>query len=555
MMHSSRNPSVLAGAFLKLAEVAQARGLARILLAVLFFTRAAAAEEVDREKLRQLAKLPRTAVTADLFNLDQVQKDMRTTLEATRRSEVEKLKNALLKEPGNAERWQRLGELYSQLDDDQEAKKAGSKAAELYRERLKSAPANGRLLSELGTALWRAGQIDEAEKRFLQAVELDPKEWRCWMALGKFQGARPLAALVVGLADKIPKGLAEPEELARIIAREKDARERIERAKKFMEEAKAALDKAVELAPEEADTREARGWFYALSRPRPQWILLALEEKKEGGKKDLRESWLEMYLSRESFPDLEAAARLRPESFTNTWFALITLLKSLAQDCTWEALPAPTRDRIRQAMDRLKNFSGSDDKAIAASALQMLAALHFTLKDFDLAKGFVRQALGLDPGREQAWELLFGILILNDQYEELAKALRERIKHADSARCRFLLAKAHEKMNRLDQAAEDLQVALKLEPEDFHANLGYASVLMRQTAVVSSVEYFNKALQAYQKSPTEKMWVDYCLNLAVYRGLIYDFKSARETFEEVLQVDPENATAKEALEILGKSQK
>jgi tetratricopeptide (TPR) repeat protein len=181
--------------------------------------------------------------------------------------------------------------------------------------------------------------------------------------------------------------------------------------------------------------------------------------------------------------------------------------------------------------------------------------LQFFAGDSTGAETSLRRALTLDPSREQAWDMLTSLTAEAKRYEDLVSLCEERLKRKDIARTRLLLAYTYEKLNRLDQAEEQVQAALKLEPEDFTANLALAVLLLKRSddvAVLSRAgELLNKAGEIIRESPTPVQWMDYSTTGGIYLALRGSLEEARQQLKRVLEYDLHNEAAREALEALG----
>jgi tetratricopeptide (TPR) repeat protein len=97
----------------------------------------------------------------------------------------------------------------------------------------------------------------------------------------------------------------------------------------------------------------------------------------------------------------------------------------------------------------------------------------------DATKHF-RRAVTLDSNREHAWEMLVAISLAAERFDELLAVCVERVKVADTIRNRYILAKAHERLKQLDKVAEQLDIILKREPDNFAATAGMATVSLRR---------------------------------------------------------------------------
>src|SRR5262245_16791131 len=130
-------------------------------------TTAVIAGDLDLESLRKLAKLPELEM---FIRFPFMGNELASFLEPRRRGEVQKLREELEANGADVERWRRLAELHGLLHDDQKAREAAAKAADLYRGLLEKSPEDPALLAGLGESLQRAGNDEEAGAVLRKAV-------------------------------------------------------------------------------------------------------------------------------------------------------------------------------------------------------------------------------------------------------------------------------------------------------------------------------------------------------------------------------------------------
>ncbi len=110
--------------------------------------------------------------------------------------------------------------------------------------------------------------------------------------------------------------------------------------------------------------------------------------------------------------------------------------------------------------------------------------------------------------------------------------------------------------DQLYKAEEQVQAALKLEPNDFTANLALAALLIRRSSDASTLlqagERLAQAGQVLKESPPHQQWVAYALTRGVYLALHGDVEAAEKQLKQILAHDEDNEDAKEALKAIGK---
>src|SRR4026207_551839 len=100
-------------------------------------TAALFAGDVDSESLRKLAKLPELEL---FIRFPFMGNELASFLEPRRRGEVQQLREEWDAKGADVERWRKLMELHGLLNDDQKAREAAGKAANLYRQLLEKSP-------------------------------------------------------------------------------------------------------------------------------------------------------------------------------------------------------------------------------------------------------------------------------------------------------------------------------------------------------------------------------------------------------------------------------
>ena len=129
----------------------------------------------------------------------------------------------------------------------------------------------------------------------------------------------------------------------------------------------------------------------------------------------------------------------------------------------------------------------------------------------------------------------------------------------DSARSRVLLAKAYEKLGDWSECEQQVRLALKLDADDFTANLGLADLLLKHSQDESSLsdangwlaraEYLLNKMSARQR--TQLHMVDLTLARGIYYALTDEVETARRWVRAVIEQDKDNKFAQEILDAMG----
>ncbi len=515
----------------------------------------AATPEPGNERLRKLLKLPTVSLEA-AFSLNSEEGFAILEGKADAPREISELRKQLKSDSSDAERYSRLGELYSKLNDAKKAAEAFDKSASLFRQRVASRPDDPELLASFGRALWAANQPEEAESVLRRALQLDAKRAASWQTLGHFLESEAKRALLVGQSSN--RSRLQPETLLGEITRNRPPGEQLVRARKLADEASTCFEKAVLVS-----TNSSEAYLQRALHKSFDGFLQNVFAFLQGEKTELRDVMQGMF-SKECVPDFKKAAELSTSDYRPVVMAAFfeafasTPEKGDARMSwpIWEQLPDATQKSIRAAITRLENLGQEPEAKEAAGALQSLAVLQgYVVGDRTGAERSARRAVLLDPKREQSWDLLTGFLLQPEKYDELRNVCEERVHQKESARNRVLLAKAYERLNQLTRAEQNVQLALKLDANDFTANLCQAALVLKRnsdSSLGSAYRYLAKAEQVLKKEnrDIEQRYLQLALISSIYYGLGGETEKARQLLRGVLESDKNNQDAREIMSAL-----
>ncbi|MDB6064477.1 MAG: Tetratricopeptide 2 repeat protein [Pedosphaera sp.] len=514
---------------------------------------------VGKDKLRKLVKLPSISFKAD-FVYDLEQGFTLGSGEQDATTEIRALRKGMKRDVSDAESYERLGDLYASISQDKNAKVAWGRAVELYRKRVEMQPGDGALLAGLGHSLQGVGRSEEAESVLRQAVQLAPKAWKGWVALGRFldMGARreiydkpsPAVEALNGavVADRQAINQLSPNQVSL--------------ARRRMDEAGDCYEKAVAAGPDESEVYFRRGMHRALRHVLLNQIRLAAGEQRE----DV--DALGDCFSQESLADLQHASQLSPQDYQlmggTAVFEIYTVSARNGRmnwkEFSWNSLPDKSQRSIRATITRLENLAQSPEPQLAAGALEVLGVLQGPiLHERRNCIATLRRALALDPSREQSWEMIAGMQVQTGDYAELLSTCEDRIKEKDAARSHFLMAKAYEKLRQWDSSEEQILIAVKQDANSITSNLGLAALLLKRSEGDASVladanTWLTRAEYLYNKAPagqkSQGLIIDLTLTRVIYFALTDDVDTARQWAKAVIAVDKENNLAQEILSAL-----
>jgi tetratricopeptide (TPR) repeat protein len=191
---------------------------------------------------------------------------------------------------------------------------------------------------------------------------------------------------------------------------------------------------------------------------------------------------------------LEKTVQLRPD-YPEAW-------NNLGMIAAQQGRPGEAIQSFQRALAQRAGF---------APALLNLGNLYRRQRDFAQAEDFIRRALELDP---------------ND------------------AEINYSLGMLFAQQNLLDQGAESLQKAIALRPDYPEARNNLGVLYVRQKQYAKAEEQFKAAIRA------DASFDGSYLNLARLYILRDEKQNAREVLQDLLRIQPDNKSAKQALEVL-----
>jgi tetratricopeptide (TPR) repeat protein len=336
----------------------------------------------------------------------------------------------------------------------------------------------------------------------------------------------------------------------------------LKKSEASLAEASQCFNRAMALAPKESEMFIERAGF--LSRSNFQSCFFRHFSDSE---KNDPTVWILANFSEESIANLQRAAELSPQNYEYIslaayfeWTRAMTEWSKANSQAylkrfTPDVLPDATRQSILDAMTRLETLSQSADKKLAAGALENLGMLKMFLGNSKAATANFRQAVSLDPTREQSWDMWLASITDSGTPEEKVAICESRLKYKDSARNHLLLARALQHQEKWDKVGEQTEAALKLEPDNVVAELELLALDLKQSAdpnfMSKAAERFNRIDAVYNKLPDSKeklsRWRELTLNRAILDGLedMPEYqKAAKACLEAVLERFPNDETAK-----------
>lgn len=521
-----------------------------LLLLTMALSAPAAAPRRGKQRLRELVVLPTLHLHFDFGWTFQGGK-WALAQEQELPAEIARARSEFQEKPTDLPRLLELACLLDRDGQTNEAMALYESAVQLGRKRADQHPQDGLTLTGLAEALAALGKRDEAENLFHKAVLISSNQWKCWVGLGEFLNDRSFRSLCPETSLKSASARANLSSTR--LPERRPAPEAIELSGNLRREAARCFDRAVALAPQNADAFIARAGFQCMSN----WDQLLIQQARGSDEIEGRALQLALF-PKAAIPDLERAEKLRPNDYrlisSVAYFHWVNaLIRGNSDALTPNNLPDATRRSIRESMTRLENLADESNAKTAAGALEHLGFLRMTYGDSTTAATDFRRAVKLDPSREGSWEMLLAVSLQVASPQELTKLCELRLKSKESARNRLLLAKLLAKQGKFDDATAQAKLALRTEPDNVVARLMLLALAMRQStddnlplSVAKDLDSANKALAAMPPGEGKSGRArELILNTAIYVALLDQPDAARKLLDRFLRDRPGDQTARD----------
>lgn len=516
----------------------------------------ALAQQVDKDALRKLVRLPQMNIEGGLPFIGY--NDFFRRPKSVDPKEIEALKKALRGDASDAPRHLKLAELFARQNRRDEAAAAFAKAESLFKPLVEKNPKDGTVRLQYARCLEAVEKINEAEKMHRETVRLFPKNSEAWHQLADFLTQKGMhEALTIFREEAKSKPPEGKTDVLALLASRQIPAEHKRMFDQCMDEAALCFDKVVSLSPKQPDAYRNRAEFRSFYRGMIPAAMRAAHGEKVNA--------LEQSLSSETLADLHEVARLDPnnaEAVGRVAMGELGVLaaqgraKKLGTMDAWKQLDKETQTRMEALIERLQGLTKHSNKINAAIAAQSLGMLLMMLKgDLDKAIQMLWLAVTNEPDRENAWDSLMLLTVGNRSDKEIVAVCEARLKHHDTWRNRLLYAKALERSERFEEMNEQIDRALKLAPDEAMPNLFKAAALLRNARDVKMMEEVHRFLSrtddAVVKSPNTDHAKEMTFVIAIFNGLLGHVDAAVQSLRDILEVTGEDPRVRDALKVLG----
>jgi tetratricopeptide (TPR) repeat protein len=447
----------------------------QLLAALLAVT--AVAEPLDREQIRKLLVLPKCE-SLNTVALESSGRVLLADSDAYLSEECAAAERAVKANPDDPDRLRILAEIYGWMNEIEKAKSTAPKAAELYKAALEKRPDDGLMLARYAKCIRWAERLDEADAALRRAITLCPNESECWRIRAEILLARSMKAL-----DQDTKAKEFPADLS-VIAR--DVREgkiteaTVESAKELYDEAFRCFDRAVELAPKNREAWISRTGY------RMSGVPVSFARSCLRGvpfNPEIPEAY-----GRDSVLDLRRASGCLPDDF-RVLGSLACLELSVGNKSSRalpldsiENLSADSRTTVRRAIGELCKIAAGENLRDATDAAEFLGVIRLRTTDAAAADDLLEGISRRNPSLDGVWEVRLSLAnhrpIVSP--DEVLTICRNKFRHKDSSRNRYLLARAYEQSEMPAEALRVLEEGLQKDPTDYFCNIGVAILLTKR---------------------------------------------------------------------------
>jgi tetratricopeptide (TPR) repeat protein len=360
-----------------------------------------------------------------------------------------------------------------------------------------------------------------------------PNCWQTWANLGSHYCA-------YSFAETLPKkaqGAAGPDVQKAVEYLEKNppSKNQLARRDKWVQDGMRAFDKAIALAPRNADLLIQR----ALAR----WCVHLLTNVRTPGSSNLESSPLPASVQK----DIDAAVAIDGANFR---VASVAAAAAVAQ--TFQEGGTPDVPAVERASSRLQAIAGLPSTQMAATILMEMDKLDAALAIIRRAQtGQSEEAHRADNRLDQ---LAVMVLLRQEKLEEARDRVIQLLKREDNITLSRVLAKIHLGLGQMGESVKLLQATLAKDPQDPLTLLALANVLLQESATRPAAldeagKYLKRVADLPQGTldPTDMLY--YRIASAV-NYLLQGNKSRASLFIDMMAIsNPDNETVKQLKEL------
>lgn len=511
----------------------------------------AAAPPHGADRLRDLVVFPKMSVNFK-FGMTELGDEFVVSQPEDPSREISQLRDELKQRPDDTGKLLKLGIFLNGQGETNEANTCFDKVKKLCLDKIAANPQDGPAMDDLGESLGELGKNEEAIGFYRKAAVVSPKDWRCQVRLGNVLASENFILMFPeDLRSKLTPGAEPPPE----ILESPPPAGAVKEAEASLQEASRCFDRAKALAPEEPDIFFQKAGYLSMSN----WENCVFEAWR-GGTTVLNE-WVGSFFSEDTVANLQKAGELSQNNCDAiSLAAYFELMHTQAGSTNWSAanLADKSQRLIQGDLTRLENLSQGLNKKMAVAALENLGMLNFALGNTRAATTYLRQAVALDPTRDDLWDLLLiscsSDATFPDQAVDICQA---HLKYEDSVENHLKLSKAYVYKEKWSEAAAQAVIAASGDTNNLLAPLQLAALDLKQSGgnvnfLLQAKALLDRAYELLMRQPrnTESLnrWREINLDGAIFFGLLGtpdDVNAAKQNVQGVLKYFPDDPTARE----------
>ncbi|MEP6817958.1 MAG: tetratricopeptide repeat protein [bacterium] len=398
-------------------------------------------------------------------------------------------------------------------------------------------PANSNYQANLGYALWKLGQANEAVEAERAALKLDDKNYTAHYQLGRF-------LLRIGDPKQLPEAASQFRQALEIDPRQYDVRFELIAVYRLLDDAPRAMSQLLlvqDARPSDPRVAYVRGLLAADRND----LNAAVNEFREALKRDhtLVAAWQDLglaYSRSNHWPEAAEAfgelAQQRADSREAAYLHALALYN--AQET--EAAEKETRRALRL-----------NPAADAYTLLGIILASRVNANSEAIEA--LAQAVALDPANFDAVFNLGRVQYAGKDYSNATRSFRTAVElRPKSADARFFLGTSLEALGDSAAALDVYQDLVKVDPDSLYGQLGSGALLLKQGKKDEAIDALQRATTIDPKN-FEARW-------SLGRALMVSerFAEAAEVLQRAVALQPQRADAHyqlgQALTRLGKSE-
>jgi len=228
----------------------------------------------------------------------------------------------------------------------------------------------------------------------------------------------------------------------------------------------------------------------------------------------------------------------------------------LVEETKDEAIKKQYSENGLKAINLFITNAPKSNNTILSSDFEIIGKLYYKAGNDSLAAENLQKAVMMDENNADAHGTLADAYFHWKKYAQAAESYKNRIMHSknNSALDYFNLGKSHYYSKNLIEADTAFAMVIQLKPTLSTGYFWRAKANYTEKTLEAPKPYFEKYLEIVmtEKSQPKKDLIEAYTYLGTYYVQKEDNTKAKEFFNKIIELEPENKSAKDALKALGK---